>query len=210
MDFLSGIVSKITELKYGAINDIADNIEEFVTDIDFIDEGIVESRAEHLKKKLRSTVANSEKRKIHNELVFLLSNLEKNLDDNYDKLSVYLDKCDESLAEFVEILHKYFVNEKEDILDSLLEIEDDIAKIREHFLFNKVKGILLVEQEEYLYAIGCFRQAITLMPEDLECYRYLAECYQSSLREEGLINQMIELLEGKNNEIFEEYHYEEE
>lgn len=212
MDFLSSIVSKITELKYGAINDIADNIEEFVTDTEFIDEGIVESQVEYLKNKLRSTVSVREKKKIQNEIVFLLSNLEKNLDDDYEKHFACLDKCDESLAEFVEILHKYFMNEKADVLESFSEIADDIVGMENHFLFNKVKGILLVDEEEYFDAIGYFKQAIKLMPEDIECYRYLAECYQNTLHEEEkeLMNQMIELLEGKGREVLEECTYEEE
>lgn len=212
MDFLSNIVSKITELKYGVINDIADNIEEFVMDVEFIDEGIVESKVEHLRNKLRSISSVREKKEIYNKIVFLLSNLEKYLDDNYESLLVYLDKCNADLAELVDILHKYYVNEKKDILSEFSEIEEDIINLKNHFLFHKIKGILLVEEEEYFEAIGYFKQALKLVPEDLECYRYLSECYHNTLHEEEkeLINQMIELLEGKNKEVFEECNYEEE
>ena len=79
-------------------------------------------------------------------------------------------------------------------------------------MFHKVKGILLVNEEEYFDAITYFRQAIMMMPEDIECYRYLAECYQNTLHEEEkeLIDLMIEVLEGKNKDFFEEYAYEEE
>lgn len=212
MDFLSGIISKITELKYGAINDIADNIEEFVLDTDFVDEGIIESRVEYLKNKLRSTISAREKKEIQNEIVFLLSNLEKNFDEGYKEHFIYLNKCDESLCDFVKILYKYFMNEKEDILGLLSEIEEDIVGIEKHFLFYKVKGILLVDEEEYFEAIKYLKKAIELMPEDIECYRYLVECYQNTLHEEEkeLLSQMIELLEGKNKDILEESSYEEE
>ena len=212
MDFLSGIVSKITELKYGAINDIADNIEEFVVDIDFIDDGMIESKLAYLKNKLRSAVSMRERKEIENEILFLLSNVEENFEDHYEIFAEYLHNCDENLAELIQILHKYYTNEKDDILEELSEIEDDVLGIEKHYLFHKVKGILLVDQESYFEAITYLKQAIMWMPEDIECYRYLLECYQNTLHEEEkkLVNQMIELLEGKNKEIFEEYAYEEE
>ena len=70
------------------------------------------------------------------------------------------------------------------------------GSVEDHYLINKVFGLLLVEQGKYEKASAFLTYALQFIPDDIECLQVLATCYRQ-LREsnkEAVIKEVLEVL----------------
>lgn len=126
-------------------------------------------------------------------MVFLASNSFKNLEDCVKLAEGYNFKfmvCVQALAE-------YNNGNKEKALQLLGEYYKQHGYVKEHYLVNKVFGILLVENEMYNRAIVFLDYALQLMPDDIECLKNLKKCYEklNEKERESVIIDILSVLE---------------
>lgn len=204
---LGDLVARYQEFKYGIINDMADSAEDFVNDTWFIDKGNIISKANYYKSEIENLdrhiakcnidqdALNNlkiEKDKLQYSLAYVLSN-----DIDYVSESLnYLEGVNSSLRDCIYGIEEH-LNGNED--DALKLMEDNYGYLQEsenHFLINKIYGILLVKEGRYFEGLPLLKIALNLVPEDIECYYFLAKAYENTLKmdEKKIVDEIIDLL----------------
>ena len=122
-------------------------------------------------------------------MVFLASNSFSNLDDCL-KMS---EGHSFAFVDCVKALVEYHVGNHDKAFQSLEEYYREHGSVEEHFLVNKVFGLLLSEKEKYQKAIPFLTYALQFMPDDLECLNELQRCYKES-GESGKENTVSDIL----------------
>ena len=125
-------------------------------------------------------------------MIFILSNSFSNL-DNCRKLSKGHDfsfmSCVEGLSEYKKGNHQTAY----ELLDGYCKENGDVE---DHFLVNKVYGLLCFEKQNYNQAISSLSYALSFMPDDVEALKTLNICYQmiGGKTQQGILSEICDLL----------------
>lgn len=164
----------------------------------FYDLGYMQTQVSHIHKDLR-TVEDSLTSSIKNEastaevnnyrndlmkrrelliyrMIFTMSNSFSNL-DNCRKLA---EGHNFPFMTCVEGLEEYKNGNKGRAFDLIEGFYREYGNIEDHFLLNKVFGLLLFEANQYQKAIPFFSYALGFMPDDRETLIALDECYKKT------------------------------
>ena len=109
-------------------------------------------------------------------LIFLASNSFSNLEDCLKMADGYTF----SFMACVEGLLCFQRGEKDNAYKILSVYIKKHGDVKEHFLINKVYGLLLKDKQEYSNAEAYITNALQYIPDDEECLRALIECYKST------------------------------
>ena len=125
-------------------------------------------------------------------MVFLASNSFSNL-DSCVKLA---DDHNWAFMSCVHGLQEYHAGHKDNAFQLLEAYYRQHGKVEEHFLINKVFGLLLVEKGLYQKAIPFLTYALQFIPDDMECLERLKLCYQqnSNTDREAIIGEVLSVL----------------
>ena len=192
---IADIFSEIRKAKYSFIDDMAGVNEDTIKEDQFLDKGYVKYKIVKLKKMIKNEASLEKKKEFLNELAFYMSN-----DKEYVSESL---KCIEDVSsKFKECIHgveEYLDEDFEKAYDLISENYKSTHRVKKHFLINKVYGILLVKNEKYEKAIEILKIALSICPEDIECYRALEEAYYQTfhIKENEVITDIISLLTAK-------------
>lgn len=107
-------------------------------------------------------------------MVFLASNSFKNLDDCVkmaDGHNFVFMQCVQGLLE-------YRAGRKDNAFKKLEAYYREHGSVEEHFLVNKVFGLLMAEKRLYQKAAPFLTYALQFIPDDIECLNCLKLCYQ--------------------------------
>lgn len=107
-------------------------------------------------------------------MVFLASNSFSNL-DNCVKLA---DGHHWDFITCIQGLQEYHAGQKDRAFQRIEAYYRQHGSIKQHFLINKVFGLLLVEKGQYQKAIPFLTYALQFVPDDTECLKHLELCYQ--------------------------------
>ena len=124
-------------------------------------------------KKHRSELLEQRERLLFH-MVFLASNSFSNL-DNCVKLA---EGHRWAFMACVQGLQEYQAGHKDTAFQQLEAYYRQHGSVEEHFLINKVFGLLLVGKCQYQKAIPFLTYALQFVPDDVECLEQLELCYQ--------------------------------
>lgn len=126
------------------------------------------------------------------QMIFLASNSFKNLD--------YCVKLAEGhpfvFMQCVKGLQAYDAGNKEKAFGYLESYYKEHGSVEEHYLVNKVFGLLLAEKGQYKKAVPFLTYALQFMPDDVESLNVLKRCYQQ-LKEtdrERVVSEILAVL----------------
>ena len=133
-----------------------------------------------------------EREQLLGHMVFLASNSFKNLDD-------CLRMADGHKFPFlicVRALKEYDFGNKEKAFDMLEVYYSKYQRVEEHYLVNKVFGLLLIEKGNYKKASTLLTYALKFVPDDIECLNGLKRCYWelNERRKEAVITEILGVL----------------
>lgn len=125
-------------------------------------------------------------------MIFLASNSFTNLDDCI-KMA---DGHNFAFKQCVRALKEYQSGNKEKAFVLLEEYYRSYGSVEEHFLVNKVFGLLLAEKGLYQKAISFLSYALQFVPDDTECLTVLSTCYKANNErdKETVVNEIISVL----------------
>ncbi len=128
-------------------------------------------------------------------MIFLASNSFKNLDDCVrlaEGHTFAFMKC-------VQALQEYQSGNKHKAFQMLEAYYREYGSVEEHYLINKVFGLLMAEYGFYAKAVPFLTYALQFVPDDTECLDMLKMCYQNmnEAGREAIVTDILALLEGQ-------------
>lgn len=125
-------------------------------------------------------------------MIFLASNSFRNLEDCIKMAaghSFVFMQC-------VEALREYQTGNKEKAFTLLEAYYREYGSVEEHYLINKVFGLLLVEKGFWKKAVPFLTYALQFVPDDVECLQVLKECYGQlkETKKEIVVKEILEVL----------------
>lgn len=97
---------------------------------------------------------------------------------NIDSSLQLIDGFDTSLSLGIKGIQLYIQNDKENSYRKLTAYIQETGSFGDHYLMNKIYGMLLIEGKSYRNAIPFLIRAVKNHPEDIETHQLLMECYQ--------------------------------
>lgn len=115
---------------------------------------------------------------------------------NIDSSLQLIDGFDTSLSLGIKGIQLYIQNDKENSYRKLTAYIQETGSFGDHYLMNKIYGMLLIEGKSYRNAIPFFIRAVKNHPEDIETHQLLMECYQQidCFEKSNLEKDIVELL----------------
>lgn len=195
---LDSVMTAYHKLRQGLIDTFAGVDGIAYEETRFYDLGYMQAQMSHIQKELR-TVEDSLTSSVKNEssttevnnyrnnlmerremlifhMIFTMSNSFSNL-DNCRKLA---EGHDYKFMICVDGLEEYKKGNKGRAFDLIEGYYREYGNIENHFLLNKVFGLLLFEANQYQKAIPFLSYALGFMPDDREPLNALDECYKKT------------------------------
>ena len=214
MDMLNKIYTSFKKTELALINNASGAANEFLDELEFYDEGYMQTKISRIQKEIEditSKISNeieyknssvesetvdelvSRREQLIFYLVFLASNSYNNLDACFNVMDgYYLDfmKC-------VQAISLYKEGRKKDAYTLLVEYLQEYSNFENHFLANKVFGLLLVELKDYSNAIKFLQYALEFIPNDKECIEQLRICYrhENNVKAASVMDEISQLLD---------------
>ena len=195
---LDSIMTAYHKMRQGLIGTLSGSEGVAYEETRFYDLGYMQTQVSHIQKELRSVedsltssvkneTSTNEVNKYRDDLmrrrellifqmIFTMSNSFVNL-DNCRKLAV---GHDYKFMICVEGLEEYKNGNKGRAFDLLEEYYRQYGSIEDHYLVNKVFGLLLSESNQYEKAIPFISYALGFMPDDKEALKALDICYEKT------------------------------
>lgn len=193
---LEKIATLYRKAEMGLISGLAGTTATVIDETNFYDVGYMQTQIERIKKELNrvtnelsvqlelkddSDYAKKHKSELLEQrerllfhMVFLASNSFSNL-DNCVKLA---EGHHWEFMACVQGLQEYQAGHKDTAFQQIEAYYRQHGSVKEHFLINKVFGLLLVEKSQYQKAIPFLAYALQFVPDDMECLENLELCYQ--------------------------------
>lgn len=190
------LVAGYRKMQMGLISGLSGDTAAVLDETSFYDVGYMQTQIERIKKELKRVTDdlsmqievndNSDYGKKHktelmqkrerllSHMVFLASNSFSNL-DSCVKLA---DGHNWGFMSCVHGLQEYHAGHKDNAFQLLEAYYRQHGNVEEHFLINKVFGLLLAEKGQYQKAIPFLTYALQFVPDDVECLERLKLCYQ--------------------------------
>lgn len=205
------IFSKAEEIRFRIIDDFAEDISD---ETNFYDVGYMQSQINTIKKELnrlsqdieislevskdsdyekeRRQTLLIERQKLLGYMIFLASNSLANIEDCL-KMS---DGYSFTFLLIVKALNEYRLGNKDKAFVMMEKFIEENGRVEEHFLANKVFGLLLTERNLYKRAIPFLQYALQFIPDDIECLEALSLCYKSTKESnrQDVIEEIISML----------------
>ena len=208
------LMTSYQKIRKGLIGTFADIENISYIETSFYDLGYMQTQIKHIQKELKiiedsltNTIKNEsdtdEINQYRNNLMknremlifhmlFLMSNSFANL-DNCRKLAKGHEFKFMSCVDGLDAYHK---GDKKTAFELLENYFGEYGKVEEHFLVNKVFGLLLSEAGRDEKAIPFLSYALTFVPDDLECLNALSACYKATgqANRKRVIDNICEIL----------------
>ncbi len=126
------------------------------------------------------------------QMIFLASNSFSNLEDCVQMAAGHKF----AFMQCVTALQEYQRGQKKQAFSLLEDYYRKYGSVEDHYLINKVFGLLLAEQGKYKKASMFLNYALQFIPDDTECLQVFATCYRQ-LREidkESIIQEVLDVL----------------
>ena len=131
------------------------------------------------------------------EMILISSNSVNNIE-----FSIELSKKNQHyLLEALEGIQCYIENQKAESYKKLYSFISKRDNHINHYLINRILGILSYEREKYRDAIAFLTIAIQKKPLQYELYHYLYKCYEKEgmVKEQARIENLLMLIKGDFN-----------
>ena len=211
---LEKIVTLYRKAEMGIISGLSGASAGVIDEVSFYDVGYMQSQIGRIQKELRNITKeletafelkdNSDYGKKHiaelmeqrelllYRMVFLASNSFKNLDDCVKMAEGHrfpFMKC-------VQALQEYQTGNKNEAFRLLESYYREHGSVEEHYLINKVFGLLLAEHGFYEKAVPFLTYALQFIPDDMESLNMLKKCYKQMRKpdREMIVSEILELL----------------
>ncbi|WP_237737294.1 hypothetical protein [Clostridium carboxidivorans] len=208
------IIKAYNDTKIAIIQKLSQSDEGTLQETEFLDDGTIYCRIERLKEKFSSVnqeiemlinydkkdnyyteklrQLNTKKNEISLNLAFLASNNLNNL-DTCEKITTGLN-TDFKLC--ITALKYYKVGDEKSAFESFYEYFKNKSGVIDHYLINKIYGLLLYKYKQYKIALPLLRKSAEKRPEDVEIHRILKEIYLilSMKHEEKIEKNILEVL----------------
>lgn len=205
------IFSKAEEIRFRIIDDFSEDISD---ETNFYDVGYMQSQINVIKKELnrlgkeleisfevctesdyekeRRQKFLTERQELLGYMIFLASNSLANIEDCI-KMS---DGYSFNFLSIVKALNEYRLGNKDKAFMMMEKFIEENGRVEEHFLANKVFGLLLTERNLYKRAIPFLQYALQFIPDDIECLEALSLCYKSTKEgnRQDVIEEIISML----------------
>ena len=190
------LVTLYRKAEMGVISDLSGASADAINENNFYDVGYIQSQISGIQKELEQITSNlqvsleteddsASVKKYRSELmeqreqlllhmIFLASNSFGNLDDCI-KLA---EGHNFAFMQCVNGLQEYRAGKKDRAFELIESYYRKYGSVEEHFLVNKVFGILLIKKEKYDKAVPFLTYALQFIPDDIECLNNLKICYQ--------------------------------
>lgn len=208
------IAAAYREARMNIISSMAGAASAVVDETGFYDEGYMQTQIRRVKEKLKLVTdelsvqlerndggAQGQKRKAELleqrerwlfHLVFLASNSFGSLDD-----CVKLAEGHQwSFMDCVEGMREYRAGHRDDAFRLLEAFCREHGSVEEHFLVNKVFGLLLAERGREGEAVGFLTYALQFVPEDTDCLACLEMCLRhgGQAGREAVVREILDVL----------------
>lgn len=214
---IKGVIKSYNNAKLAIIQKLSDSEEGIVQETDFLDDGIIEIKIERLKKNYsmvnqelemlskydKKDSYNADKieglRTKKNEISFEIAFLGSNSFNSLDTCANLIKEMDTDFKDCILALQYYKVGQEKKAIETFYGYFKNRKGILNHYLINKVYGLLLYKYEQYNLAIPLLRTATEKRPEDIESHRILKEIYSSlNMRQEEQIEKNILAVLGES------------
>ena len=214
---IKGVIKSYNNAKLAIIQKLSDSEEGIVQETDFLDDGIIEIKIERLKKNYsmvnqelemlskydKKDSYNADKieglRTKKNEISFEIAFLGSNSFNSLDTCANLIKEMDTDFKDCILALQYYKVGQEKKAFEIFYGYFKNRKGILNHYLINKVYGLLLYKYEQYNLAIPLLRTATEKRPEDIESHRILKEIYSSlNMRQEEQIEKNILAVLGES------------
>jgi tetratricopeptide (TPR) repeat protein len=208
---LDKIVTTYRKAKMSVISGLSGAVEGVLDETSFYDIGYMQSQIKRIQKEMarvskeleinielkeNSDYARTKRQELTEQreylllhLIYFASNSFGNLDDCVKMAEGY----NISFMSCVEGLQAYQEDNKEKAYEILKKYYQEYGSVEEHFLINKVFGLLLMDRQDYKKAVSFLTYALQFMPDDMESINTLRNCYEK-LNNDGRVAVMDDLL----------------
>ncbi len=211
---LEKFITLYRKAEMGIINEMSGASENVMDETSFYDVGYMQSQISRIQKEIQRITKEievslevnedsdyekerrnrlmEEREQLLFHMIFLASNSFKNLDDCI-KMA---DGHNFAFKQCIRALKEYQSGDKEKAFVLLEEYYRAYGSVEEHFLVNKVFGLLLSERNLYQKAISFLTYALQFVPDDTECLNVLGRCYKAINENdrENIVNEIISVL----------------
>ena len=214
---IKGVIKSYNNARLAVIQKLSDSEEGIVQETHFLDDGIIETKIERLKKNYamvnqelemlskydKKDSYNADKieelRAKRNEISFDIAFLGSNSLNSLDTCADLIKDFDTDFKDCIVALQYYKVGQEKKAFEKFYGYFQNKQGILNHYLINKVYGLLLYKYEQYNLAVPLLRAAAEKRPEDIELHRVLKEIYLIlSMRLEERIEQNILAVLGES------------
>lgn len=193
---LDKIVSTYRKAKMSVISDLSGTVGDVLDETSFYDLGYMQSQIKRIQNEIariskeleinveldeKSEYAVSKRQELIGQrevllmhMIYLASNSFKNLEDCKKMAKGYRF----SFMECVDGLQEYNAGNKNNAFDILENYFNNYGRVKNHFLINKVFGLLLLDRNEYQKAAPYLTCALQFVPDDIETLEALKTCYE--------------------------------
>ena len=193
---LDKIVSTYRKAKMSVISDLSGTVGDVLDETSFYDLGYMQSQIKRIQNEIariskeleinveldeKSEYAVNKRQELIGQrevllmhMIYLASNSFKNLEDCKKMAKGYRF----SFMECVDGLQEYNAGNKNNAFDILENYFNNYGRVKNHFLINKVFGLLLLDRNEYQKAAPYLTCALQFVPDDIEALEALKICYE--------------------------------
>lgn len=211
---LEKIVTLYRKAEMGIVNELSGASQNVIDETSFYDAGYMQSKISKIQKEIQRITKEIEVSLEVNEssdyekerrsrlmderehllfhMIFFASNSFSNIDDCI-KMS---EGHNFDFRQCVRALKEYQLGNNENAFVLLEEYYRSHGSVEEHFLVNKVFGLLLTEKNFHQKAISFLSYALQFVPDDAECLTTLAVCYKKTgeTAKETVVNEILAVL----------------
>lgn len=213
---IKGIIKNYNDAKFYLIQKMSESKDSIFLETEFLDDATINCKINRLKDEFKSISKDiqiftkydkkdsynveklsdlmNKKRDICFNIAFLASNSLNNLDSCENILS----DLDTDFKDCITALKYYKAGDNQKAFEIFCTYFKDKNWITNHYLINKVYGLMLYECKQYKTAILLLRKVVEKRPEDIEIHKILREIYSivGMKEEERVEKNILNILEA--------------
>lgn len=207
---IKSAIKDYNNAKFAFIQRFSQSEDGIIQETNFLDDKTIQSKIERLKKefsqigqeielliKYDKQDSNNTKKlkeflKRKNEISLNIAFLGSNSLNNLDNCEEIIKDLNTDFKLCIRGLRFYKNGEYLNSFECFYEYFNEKSGVMEHYLINKVYGLLLYKNKQYKMAVPLLRKAVERRPEDIESHRILKEVYSIlNMKQEEKIEQNI-------------------
>ncbi len=211
---LEKIVILYRKAEMGFVSELSGVTTEVINETRFYDTGYMQTQISRIQKELRHIESElkislevqdnsdygknhvsemmEQREKLMFHLIFLASNSFGNLDDCMKMARGH----NFIFMQCVQGLQEYHAGHNDKAFNLIEAYYRKHGSVEEHFLVNKVFGLLLADKKQYKKAVPFLTYALQFMPDDIECLNCLKLCYQMENQDDrgAVVGEILSVL----------------